>query len=236
MSYKLTIKPKSEVLNLEDLHLSDDNKQKINQFLEEHTYLEALKKYNLPVDNKILLHGATGCGKTATANAIAKRLDKKIITLNLGGFVSSRLGETARNTANVFKTAYLDDAILFIDEFDFIGKSRDYDEKDSGEMKRLVNALLQQIDSLKPETILIGATNHIEVIDIALLRRFQLKLQYDFPKKEQLDNYYDDLFSSFPKELIDFERKYDISYAEAKDYIFQKVKANIIRREKEKIQ
>ncbi len=59
-----------------------------------------------------------------------------------------------------------------------------------------------------------------------------LKKQYDFPKKEQLDNYYDDLFSSFPKELIDFERKYDISYAEAKDYIFQKVKANIIKREK----
>ncbi|MXV38259.1 AAA family ATPase [Flavobacteriaceae bacterium Ap0902] len=224
----------TETLTLEELHLSEENRIKINQLIEEFEFIEALSQYNLPIDNKILLYGSTGCGKTATAHAIAQRLDKKIITLHLGGFVSSRLGETAKNITEVFRNARLDKAILFIDEFDFIGKSRDEDDKDAGEMRRIVNTLLQQIDALNPETMLIGATNYVEIIDIALLRRFQLKLAYDLPSKPQLDLYYQQLFDKFPPVLIDFEKKYGISYAEAKDYTYQQVKKNIIQAEKTK--
>lgn len=235
-SYKLTIHTNTEVLDLDQLHLSKENQLKIGQLLEEFTYIDALSKYNLPVDNKILLHGASGCGKTATALAIAKHLNKKIISLNLSSFVSSRLGETARNIKNVFTSARLDKAVLFIDEFDFIGKTRDFDQKDSGEMKRAVNVLLQQIDNVNENTLLICATNHIKAIDFALLRRFQLKLAYDLPTKNQLDRYYTDLLSAFPKALTDFPLIYDTSYAEAKDYVFQKVKGKIIAQEKQKEQ
>lgn len=233
-SNQLSIKTKFQTLSLEDLYLSDENRAKINQLIEEFDYLQALEVYNLPVDNKILLYGSTGCGKTATAHAIAKRLNKKIITLHLGGFVSSRLGETAKNIAAIFRDARLENAVLFIDEFDFIGKSRDEEHKDSGEMRRLVNALLQQVDELDKNTILIGATNYLEVIDSALLRRFQLKLSYDLPTNGQLDVYYQSLFDAFPKAFTDFEKKYNISYAEAKDYTFQKVKEHIIKHEKNK--
>ena len=234
MSANLSIKPPKNTLNIAQIHLSEGNRKKLNQLLEEFTYSEALRKFNLPIDNKILLHGATGCGKTATANAIAKHLDKDIIILNLGNFVSSRLGETAKNITEIFRKAYLERAVLFIDEFDFIGKERDYDEKDSGEMKRLVNALIQQIDNLKEEVLLICATNHIQVIDSALLRRFQLKLSYEMPTQEQLDRYYDDLLSDFPENLTQFNRKYGISYAETKDFVYHEIKTKVIELEKQK--
>lgn len=232
----LSANPSSLVLNINKLQLSVENRQKLNQLLEEFTFIDAIAQYNIPIDNKILLYGATGCGKTATANAIAKQLNKKIITLHLGNFVSSRLGETAKNITNTFTSARIEKAILFIDEFDFIGKTRDYDQKDSGEMKRLVNVLLQQIDNLDKNTLLICATNHIEAIDSALLRRFQLKLEYNLPTQKELDIYYDNLLIPFPKSLINFERKFGFSYAEAKDYVFQKIKNNIISMEKQKKQ
>lgn len=235
MAYQnTTLRSKNKVLTLDELHLSNEIREKINQLIEEFTYLDALKKIDLPVDNKILLYGKTGCGKTATVHAIGKALDKEVITLNLGGFVSSRLGETGKNISELFRKASYSNAILFIDEFDFIGKIRDFDNKDSGEMKRLVNTLIQQIDNLEDSSLLICATNHLDIIDTALLRRFQLKLKYELPTKEKLDLYYDAILAHFSKEINNVKRVYEISYAEAKDIAYQQIKANVIRLEKEK--
>lgn len=225
---------KHKVIPLDQLHLNDAIKGPINQLLEEFTYINALNNLNIPVDNKILLHGHTGCGKTATAYAIGHALNKKVIAINLSGFVSSKLGETAKNLSELFKKAANDDAILFIDEFDFIGKLRDYDEKDSGEMKRLVNTLLQLIDNLPENALLICATNHLNIIDSALLRRFQIRLKYTLPTKDDLDSYYESILSGFPEHLNTIKRSYGISYAEAKDSIHQQVKANVIQFEKQK--
>ncbi|TXE07365.1 AAA family ATPase [Gelidibacter salicanalis] len=231
-----TLSSKNKILSLDELHLSSEIRTKLNQLIEEFSFIEALNKLNIPVDNKILLHGKTGCGKTATAHAIGKALKKEVITLNLGGFVSSRLGETGKNIAEIFKKASFGNAVLFIDEFDFIGKIRDYDAKDSGEMQRLVNILIQQIDNLPDTSLLICATNHVEIIDTALLRRFQLKLYYEVPTKEQLDSYYDHILAQFPNEVNNVSRTYIISYAEAKDICYQQIKANVIQLEKQKQQ
>lgn len=229
-----TIHSKEDSLNLDEIHLTNLNKNAINQLLDEYKYYPSLKKYNLPIDNKILFYGHSGCGKTATAQAIAKALNKKIIVLNLGSFVSSRLGETSRNISEVFKRASLEKAILFIDEFDFIGKTRDYDSKDSGEMKRLVNTIIQQIDYLNNEALLIAATNYIKIIDNALLRRFQLQLKFDLPNKDQLDEYYNKLINKFPKQYWGIEKNYNISYAEAKDLTLKQIKKKVINEEKYK--
>lgn len=225
---------KNKVIPLDQLHLNEDIRKRINQLLEEFTYINALNNLNIPVDHKILLYGHTGCGKTATAYAIGHALNKKVIAINLSGFVSSKLGETAKNLSDLFKKAAHDNAILFIDEFDFIGKLRDYDEKDSGEMKRLVNTLLQLIDNLAENTLLICATNHLGIIDTALLRRFQIRLGYTLPTEEDLNIYYDNILSGFPEHLNTIKRTYGISYAEAKDTIYQQIKANIIQFEKQK--
>lgn len=223
-------------LSLEDIHLSEANKSSLRQLLKEFKHIAVLNQYQLPVDNKVFLFGHTGCGKTTTAKAIAQALDKKIIILNLGNIVSSRLGETAKNITEVFKKAIREKAVLFLDEFDSIGKLRDHDDKDSAEMKRLVNTVIQLIDELPNDTLLVAATNHSKVIDTALLRRFQLKLKFELPNEEQLNVYYNSLLTQFPEEFRNVERVYGISYAEAKDITFRAIKNAIIANEEAKAQ
>lgn len=228
------LNPKEITLNLDQIHLSEANKNLLNQLLKDFKHIDILNAYNLPVDNKLFLFGHTGCGKTTTARAIAHALNKKIIVLNLGNIVSSRLGETAKNITEVFKKAVREKAVLFMDEFDSIGKLRDHDDKDSSEMKRLVNTVIQLIDELPNDTLLIAATNHSKVIDTAILRRFQLKLKFEMPTETQLDVYYDSLLQRFPKEFRSLIRIYNISYAEAKDITFRAVKNQIIEKEEAK--
>lgn len=221
-------------IGLDDIHFSEENKTALKQLLKEFKHSAILTHYQLPVDNKVLLFGHTGCGKTTTAKAIAQALNKKLIILNLGNIVSSRLGETAKNISDVFKKAIREEAVLFLDEFDSIGKLRDHDDKDSAEMKRLVNTVIQLIDELPNETLLIAATNHSKVIDTALLRRFQLKLKFELPTEVQLNIYYDSLLKKFPEQFRNVERVYQISYAEAKDITFRAIKNAIIAAEEAK--
>ena len=92
-----------EVVSLEDVFLNTYNQQNIQQLIREHHFVEELTKYNLPVNNKILLQGNSGCGKTTTAKAIANALGKPILILNLSNVVCSRIGETSQNIKQVFE-------------------------------------------------------------------------------------------------------------------------------------
>ncbi|MBE8726867.1 AAA family ATPase [Flavobacterium hungaricum] len=218
----------TEKIALDDLFFSNENKTALLQIIKEHQYITELQKYNLKVDNKILLHGSSGCGKTTTAKAIANTLDKKIVIINLSTIIDARIGETSKNLKAIFDKAIRERAVLFLDEFDQIGKSRDSDDKDVAEMRRLVNTIIQLFDYFPSDSLLICATNHYEIIDSALLRRFQLRLKYELPVQEQLDLYYDKILSTFPAHLQNIERRYGISYAEVLDYINTSMKKQII--------
>lgn len=218
----------TEKIALEDLLFSTENKTVLIQTIKEHKYIEELKKYNLKVDNKILLHGHSGCGKTTTAKAIANALNKNIVIVNLSTLIDAKIGETSKNVKVLFDKANREKAVLFLDEFDQIGKSRDSQDKDVAEMKRLVNTIIQLIDYLPTDSLLICATNYFESIDTALLRRFQIKLQFEMPDNTQLNAYYDKLLAHFPVHLQEIKRKYAISYAEAKDYVHTTMKKQII--------
>ncbi|MGJ1430442.1 AAA family ATPase [Sphingobacterium spiritivorum] len=231
--YDLLINDKEQV-SLADIFLEDSSRQSFVQLIKEHTYIDELHKYGLPVNNKILLHGSSGCGKTMTAKAIAKELDKNILILNLSNIVCSRIGETSQNIKQVFDKAGREKAVLFLDEFDQIGKARGNDDKDVGEMRRLVNTLIQLIDYYPENALLLCATNHAEIIDSALLRRFQLRVNFEMPSRDVLDTYYDKLLSAFPEDLQYIDRKYNISFAEAKDHTFTLVKAKLINALEEK--
>lgn len=227
--YNLIIQDKEEV-TLNDVFLGNDNRAQLVQLIKEHTYVKELQEYGLPVNNKILMQGNSGCGKTMTAKAVANALGKNILILNLSNIVSSRIGETSQNIKMIFDKAARERSVLFLDELDQIGKARGSDDKDVGEMRRLVNTLLQLIDYYPENALLICATNHAEIIDTALLRRFQLKISYEMPSVEFLDTFYDDLLSKFPEELRKIDRKYSISFAEAKDHALTSVKSALIKK------
>ncbi|NOQ71194.1 MAG: AAA family ATPase [Crocinitomix sp.] len=222
-------------VELDEVVFDDKLSNQINDFLDEYSHKEVLESYDLPVANKLFLYGRTGCGKTMTAKALATRLKKKIFIVNLSTIVSSRLGETAKNLAALFKNVEHKKAVLFFDEFDSLGSMRDYDNNDTSEMKRVVNTILQLIDAFPNDSILIGATNQIQLIDEALLRRFDLKLEFTTPPKPVLDAYYDKLLVKYPEIYRTIERIYDISFADAQNLIFTRVKKNIIAFEETKL-
>ncbi|MEY8761837.1 AAA family ATPase [Chryseobacterium tongliaoense] len=227
--YNLIIQDKEEV-TLNDVFLTETNREQFVQLIKEQTYSKKLLEYGLPVNNKVLLQGSSGCGKTMTAKAIANALGKNIIILNLSNIISSRIGETSQNIKMIFDKASRERSVLFLDELDQIGKARGSDDKDVGEMRRLVNTLIQLIDYYPENALLLCATNHAEIIDTALLRRFQLRIKYEMPSREFLDRFYDSLLSKFPEDLRTIDRQYDISFAEAKDHAFTLVKSALIKK------
>ena len=130
---------------LKDLVIDADIKRELSHFIRENSSVDFLQQFNLTISNKLLLHGPSGCGKTLASYVIAGELNKPMYIINLGAIVSSKLGETSKNLMKVFRKATQESCIIFIDEFDSIGKVRDYNQ-DHGEMKRVVNTILQLFD------------------------------------------------------------------------------------------
>lgn len=168
-----------------NLVVNNKVREELDLFVKEHDAHELLKKFDLPISNKVLLHGPSGCGKTLASYVIAGELHKMMVVVNLGAVVSSKLGETSKNLAKIFRKAAYEDCIIFIDEFDSLGKVRDY-EQDHGEMKRVVNTILQLFDYLPQSSIVIAATNQKDMLDDALLRRFDLSIEFDLPNEKQI--------------------------------------------------
>ncbi|GBD91105.1 ATP-dependent zinc metalloprotease FtsH [bacterium BMS3Abin04] len=171
--------------SFQNIVINDKTKNQLEFLVKEHTARKILEKYQLPISNKILFYGPSGCGKTLASYVLAGELKKLMFVINLGAIVSSKLGETSKNLAKIFRQASVEDSIIFIDEFDSLGKIRNYDQ-DHGEMKRIVNTILQLFDYLPQSSIVIAATNQIDMIDDALLRRFDLKVKLDLPNKKQI--------------------------------------------------
>lgn len=225
--YDLVVIDREEV-TLDQVLLEPASRLALYGLIKEHRYINELSKYGLPINNKLLLHGASGCGKTTTAKAIANALGRRIHILNLSTIVSSRIGETSQQLKAVFDKSSREMAVLFLDEFDQIGKARGNDDKDVGEMRRLVNTLIQLIDYYPQHTLLICATNHPEILDKALLRRFQLRIGFEMPDKNELDTYYDMLLAPMPGNLHNIERRYNLSFAEVRDYAYTCIKSRFI--------
>lgn len=215
-------------VSFEDFIASEEIKASLMSFLHEQQFKDVFKQYKIPVANKLLLHGDSGCGKTMTAKVIANHLNKKLVIVNLATIISSRLGETAKNLDAMFKETQYESMILLLDEFDSLGQIRDYDNKDNSEMKRVVNAIIQLMDYFPQKSILIAATNQLHMIDDALKRRFEWHIGFSKPEPKLLDQLYDTLLMSLPEKYHPKERKYNVSYAEAKDFLYKEVKQQII--------
>lgn len=154
--------------------------QAISTIIDEWTNFEALSAVDISPAKTCLIYGAPGTGKTRLALWIARKLDLPVLLVKLDGLVSSFLGTTARNIGNLFTFANRYRCVLLLDEFDAIAKVRD-DPQEVGEIKRVVNALLQNLDVRQNIGLTIGITNHPKLLDPAVWRRFEIQLEIPKP-------------------------------------------------------
>ncbi len=160
--------------------LTKNNENQIREFIDNYRCADKLKREGLEICNTLLMYGPPGCGKTNTAYMIAKKLDLPIVIARLDGLISSYLGTTAKNIRQVFEFVQKIPCVLLLDEFDAIAKARD-DSNELGELKRVVNSLLQNIDNTDKDCLIIAATNHEQLLDTAIWRRFGYKLKIELP-------------------------------------------------------
>lgn len=158
--------------------------QACSELVEEHNRVDLLRAHNLEPRNRILLVGPPGNGKTSLAEALAQELGNPMLVVRYESIIGSYLGETAVKLARLFAHARTQRCVLFFDEFDVIGKERG-DVHETGEIKRVVSSLLLQIDQLPSHVVVVTATNHSELLDRAVWRRFQLRLDLPTPGKRQ---------------------------------------------------
>ena len=147
---------------------------------------EALLSAGLEPSRTILFTGPPGVGKTLAARWLAREVDRPLLILDLAAVMSSYLGRTGANLRHVLDYAKSLDCVLLLDELDAIAKRRD-DRGEIGELKRLVTVLLQQIDDWPSKSLLIAATNHADLLDPALWRRFDVTLEFPMPDRNAIE-------------------------------------------------
>ena len=152
----------------------------------EHQQRQRLLEHGIEPTKSAILIGPPGVGKTMSARWLATQLNKPLWILDLSTVMSSLLGKTGANLRSVFDFAKKNDAVLLLDEIDAIAKRRN-DESDVGELKRLVTVILQEVDAWPSTGLLLAATNHPELIDPALWRRFDSVLEFNQPAAELLE-------------------------------------------------
>lgn len=166
----------------EDLVLPEGVRVAVDELIEEQQRAEVLRAHGLEPRHRLLLTGPPGNGKTSLAEAIAEALLLPLLVVRYEEVVGSYLGETATRLATVFAAARTRRCVLFFDEFDAVAKERG-DEHETGEIKRVVSSLLLQVDAVPSHAIVVAASNHPELLDRAVHRRFELRLDLPLPGK-----------------------------------------------------
>lgn len=184
---------------LSELILPHEVRQICASLIQEQYRADMLRSYNLEPRNRLLLIGPPGNGKTSLAEAIAEALVVPLLVVRYESVVGTYLGETAVRLKKLFEYASTRRCVLFFDEFETLGKERG-DLHETGEIKRVVSSLLMQIDNLPSHVMVIGATNHAELLDRAVWRRFQVRMTLPAPTRERLAEWFEK-----------FERRINIS-------------------------
>lgn len=175
------------IIERDKLILNNEIDNKIREFIKGYENRDKLLKAGIDEPCTLLLYGPPGCGKTSMAQYISMETELPLVTARLDGMISSLLGSTAKNIRKIFDFASRQECILFLDEFDVIAKIRD-DKNETGELKRVVNSLIQNIDVFSKDSIIIAATNHHELLDPAIWRRFNRVLSVSRPTEYEINS------------------------------------------------
>ena len=171
------------IIALDDMSLGTEARCAIDRFLREQTVRDKLLIHGLSPMRKLLFVGPPGTGKTMAASAIAHAMTLPLMHVKLHEVIASHLGETAAHLGKIFDVVRTVRAVYLFDEFDALAAQRMSDRQDVGEMRRAVNSLLQFFEE-ESEGIIVAATNHPDIIDEAMFRRFDQIIEFPLPEPD----------------------------------------------------
>lgn len=198
--YDELIMPVDTNISIDSVILSDENKQKINTFLQEQEYKEQLLQYGLDPMNRLLFYGASGCGKTFLSKALSNHLGYTMLYIDIARALTD--DTVSKNISRIFKLAnYLGNCLLMLDECDAIAWQRDTSNGDTGTIRRATNSIFQHLDQMRKDNVFISATNMLHRLDPAFERRFNMKMLFKRPELDIKDAISKFIFTAF--EVVD---------------------------------
>lgn len=225
-----------EPASTEHLLLEDSAKQRVDRFINERRNAKKLARFGYSPKSKLLLWGPPGCGKTLTAHHLANQFNLKVGVVRLSALISSYLGDTASHLQQVFDVAMETPMVILFDEIDSVAKTRD-DSRDVGELKRVVNSLLQAMDTfVAKESILIGASNHQYMLDDAIWRRFDDVILFPKPspgaRKQFIQHHLNGVtFKGTTDALV--KKTSGLSFAQIEQVLIESIKSMILEDRKQ---
>lgn len=191
-------------IRLKNMVLSSEIKDQLERVILEHRQREKLYMYQLKPRNKLLLIGPPGTGKSMTAQALAGELRLPLMTVLIEGVISKFLGETAAKLKRIFTAMETVPGVYFFDEFDAIGAKRN-NANDVGEIRRVLNSFLQLLENTPFDGLIVAATNHPELLDSALNRRFDDVIVYAPPNAAETETLLRNHLNAFNTDQIDWD-------------------------------
>lgn len=215
LSELLTVSyPKQRLANI---ILSPEIEYRLQRLIREHKQTAKLRSNNLTPRKKLLLLGAPGTGKTMTASVLAGELGLPLFVVRLDALITKFMGETAAKLRLIFDAIQQVRGVYLFDEFDSIGSQRG-NSNDVGEIRRVLNSFLIMLEEDNSDSLLISATNHVELLDQALFRRFDDIIEYQLPTEKEMVTTMKNRLARFPMSRVSWkkltEASQGLSYAE----------------------
>src|SRR4051794_21885293 len=191
-------------LRLKDMVLRPEVQEIFERILREHRQQTRLREHGLEPGRKFLLVGPPGTGKSMTAKALAGELHLPLFLVRFEALITKFMGETAAKLKLIFEAMHQTRGVYLFDEFDAIGAQRAM-PNETGEIRRVLNSFLQFIEADDSFSIIIAATNHPEILDRALFRRFDDVIRFEFPARDLIVRLLQDRLAGFKTESMDWD-------------------------------